>query len=49
MREFDADPVLQDAMGESICLAFGRAKWAEVEEYRMKVSDWEVERYLEQA
>ncbi|MFC1878446.1 type I glutamate--ammonia ligase [Chloroflexota bacterium] len=49
MREFEADPVLQDALGENISLAFIRAKWAEVEEYRMKVSDWEVERYLEQA
>jgi len=29
--------------------AFRRAKWAEVEEYRMKVSDWEIEHYLEQA
>ena len=29
--------------------AFWRAKWAEVEESRMKVTDWEVERYLEQA
>jgi glutamine synthetase len=25
------------------------AKWAEIEEYRMKVTDWEVERYLEVA
>jgi glutamine synthetase len=49
MREFEANPVLQDALGEFICSAFSRAKWREVEEYRMKVSDWEVERYLEQA
>jgi glutamine synthetase len=49
LREFESDAVLQDALGESIYEAFRRAKWAEVEEYRMKISDWEVERYLELA
>lgn len=49
MREFAADMVLRDSLGEGITAAFERAKWAEIEEYRMKVSDWEVERYLEQA
>jgi glutamine synthetase len=29
--------------------AFTRAKWAEIEEYRMKVTDWELQRYLEVA
>jgi glutamine synthetase len=43
------DTVLKDALGPEIYEAFERAKWAEVEEYRMKVTDWEVERYLEQA
>jgi glutamine synthetase len=49
IRELEADPVLRAALGEGICEAFERAKWAEVEEYRTKISDWEVEHYLEMA
>jgi glutamine synthetase len=49
MRELERDKVLQDALGEVIYEAFTRAKWAEIEEYRMKVTDWELDRYLEQA
>jgi glutamine synthetase len=47
MRELEQDKVLQDALGTLIYEAFRRAKWAEVEDYRMRVTDWEVERYLE--
>jgi glutamine synthetase len=47
MRELDADAVLQKALGPVIYDAFRRAKWAEIEENRMRVTDWEVERYLE--
>ena len=43
----DGDEVLKDAMGPVIYESFKRAKWAEVEEYRTRVTDWEVERYLE--
>jgi len=49
MRELDADPVLQASLGEMTYEAFKRAKWAEIEESRLHVTDWEVERYLEQA
>jgi glutamine synthetase len=49
LRELEKDQVLKDALGPVIYEAFARAKWAEVEEYRMKVTDWEVERYLETA
>ena len=49
MRDLEADKVLQDALGPVIYEAFSRAKWAEIEEYRMKVTDWELDRYLEQA
>jgi glutamine synthetase len=49
LRELDKDQVLKDALGPVIYEAFWRAKWAEIEEYRMKVSDWEIERYLETA
>ena len=46
MRELENDEVIKAALGEATYKAFARAKWAEVEDYRMKVSDWEVERYL---
>lgn len=49
MRELDHDEVLKDAIGSDIYHAFTRAKWAEIDEYRTIVSDWEVERYLELA
>jgi len=49
IRELDADPVLQAALGDSTYEAFKRAKWAEIEESRLHVTDWEVERYLELA
>ena len=49
IRALDADPVLKEALGPTVFEAFIRAKWAEIEEYRMKITDWEVERYLEQA
>ena len=47
LRELDTDTVLQEALGPVMYAAFRRAKWAEIEEYRMRVTDWEVERYLE--
>jgi glutamine synthetase len=49
MRELAANATLQNALGSVTYEAFCRAKWSEIEEYRMKISDWEVERYLEQA
>ena len=49
MHELDGDDVVKEALGPVTYGAFARAKWAEVEDYRMKVSDWEVERYLETA
>jgi len=49
IRELEADPVLQDALGPMIFETYTRAKWAEVEDNRMRVTDWEVERYLETA
>jgi glutamine synthetase len=47
LRELDTNPVLQEALGPVMYAAFRRAKWAEIEEYRMRVTDWELERYLE--
>jgi glutamine synthetase len=49
LRELEKDSVLKDALGPAAYEAFARAKWAEVEESRMRVTDWEVERYLEVA
>jgi glutamine synthetase len=49
MHEFEADQVIKDALGRSVCNVFSRAKWAEIEEYRTRVTDWEISRYLELA
>ena len=43
----DEDEVLKDALGASAYESFSRAKWSEVDEYRTRVTDWEVNRYLE--
>jgi glutamine synthetase len=49
MREFEANQVIKTALGPVICEVFSRAKWAEVDEYRTRVTDWEISRYLELA
>jgi glutamine synthetase len=49
LRELESDSVLRRALGDEIYQAFHRAKWAEIEEYRTRVTDWELERYLELA
>ncbi len=49
LRELDRNTMLKDTLGATIYDAFIRAKWAEVEEYRTQVMDWEVKRYLEVA
>jgi glutamine synthetase len=49
MSELAADSVVRGALGEHIYTAYDRAKRAEWEEYRLRVSNWEVERYLETA
>jgi glutamine synthetase len=49
MHELQADSVLREALGDTIYEAFSRAKWAEVDEIRRQVTDWELERYLEVA
>jgi len=47
LQELDKDDVLKAALGESIYESFVRAKKSEWEDYRIKVTDWEIERYLE--
>jgi glutamine synthetase len=49
LQELSADAVIKGALGSIIFETFTRAKLEEIEEYQMKVTDWEVERYLEQA
>lgn len=47
LSELDKDEILKAALGEVAYEAFRRAKLEECEEYRLRVTDWEVERYLE--
>ncbi len=47
--ELEKDELLKSALGQSTCEAFLRAKWEEWDEFRLRVSDYEIERYLETA
>jgi glutamine synthetase len=49
LEDLDKDSVLKDALGQNLYEAFTRAKWAEWDDYRIHVTDWEIERYLENA
>jgi len=49
LKELKSDKVIRNALGEEIYETFNRAKLEEIEEYQMKVTDWELERYLELA
>ena len=44
---FERDEIIREALGPAITEAFLRAKRAEWEEYRIQVTAWELERYLE--
>jgi glutamine synthetase len=45
----EQDEVIREALGPAISDAFLRAKRAEWDEYRIQVTNWELERYLETA
>lgn len=47
LSELAADEVVQDALGEHITASYMRAKQAEWDEYRIRISQWELDRYLE--
>ncbi len=49
LEELSADQIILDALGEPITEAFFRAKYAEWEAYRIQVTAWEIERYLDTA
>jgi glutamine synthetase len=48
IAELEKDTVITEALGDHVLSHFIEAKKAEWDEYRTQVSDWEVERYLEQ-
>jgi glutamine synthetase len=48
LDELEADPVIRDALGNHVFGHYLEAKRAEWDEYRTQVSDWEVDRYLDQ-
>jgi glutamine synthetase len=48
LDELERDDVIREALGDHVFSHFVDAKRAEWDEYRTQVSDWEVERYLEQ-
>jgi glutamine synthetase len=47
--ELEGDKVIRGALGEGVHEAFATAKYAEWDDFRMHVTDYEVERYLETA
>lgn len=47
LEELEKDDVIRGALGEHVYEVFHRAKSAEWDEYRLQVSQWERERYLE--
>jgi glutamine synthetase len=47
LDELQADAVIGEALGEHVYERFVEAKTEEWDEYRMQVTSWEVERYLE--
>jgi len=48
LEELEDDEVIQDALGDHVSEKFIEAKTEEHTGYRIQVSDWEKERYLEQ-
>lgn len=49
LNELEGSDIMQEGLGQELFDAFIRAKRAEWEEYRIHVTDWEKERYLETA
>lgn len=47
LEELSRDEVLKSALGTHVYDVFMRAKRAEWDEYRIRVSQWEIDRYLE--
>ena len=47
LNEFKANPLMKDALGDSLYETFVTSREAEIKEYHTRVTDWEVVRYLE--
>jgi glutamine synthetase len=47
LKELSDDAVVCEALGEHVYDSFYRAKQAEWDDYRIRVTEWELERYLE--
>ena len=47
LGELGENKVLQEALGPIVYDVFYRAKQTEIEDSRLKITDWEIERYLE--
>lgn len=47
LHEFKSDPLMKAAMGESLYSTFIQSREAEIEDFRINVTDWEVKHYLE--
>ncbi len=47
LREFEKNEVVKSALGEYLCRKYVEAKDEEWNEFRLHVSEWEVERYAE--
>ena len=46
IQEFEADPLMKEALGEEMCAKIADAKKKEWEEYNAQVSQWEIDSYL---
>jgi glutamine synthetase len=49
LTALDQDDVVKTALGPTTYEAFARAKWAEWDDFRLRISDYEIERYLDSA
>ena len=49
LKELEKNEVLKAAMGDYLFEAYMRAKWEEWDEFRLRVTDFEIQRYLETA
>jgi glutamine synthetase len=47
LNELAKDEVVRGALGEHAYEAFTRARWEEWDAYRIQVTEWEIQRYLE--
>jgi glutamine synthetase len=46
IQEFEADPLMKEALGEEMCAKIADVKKKEWEEYNAQVSQWEIDSYL---